>query len=524
MTAQAGESGGDTLVGTLLAGGVDTCFANPGTSEMHFVGALDRADRMRCVLALFEGVATGAADGFYRVAGRPAATLLHLAPGLGNGLANLHNARKARSGIVNIVGDHATYYARYDSPLAGDVAGVARPVSDWIRTTSAGEHLAADTAEAVRLASGSPGRIATLILPANISWGPGTAPVVPLPPIARRAVSPGAVSAAARALQRDGAAATILLGDEGVRSPALEWAGRIAEATGCRLLSEIHNARIERGAGRVAVNRIPYTQPVENALALLADTSALILAGARDPLSFFAYPDKPFLLAPPGCTTIGLADPENDVAAALEALADELGVRSAPPPRVAGRTVDTLPEGTLTPETMGRVIAAALPENAIVVDESVTAGRSFFSAMAGAAPHDWLVSRGASIGFALPAAVGAAVAAPDRKVLAMTGDGSGMYTLQALWTMAREGLNVTVLVFANRRYQILRGEFANMGLGEPGTRAEAMLSLADPSLDWCALAAGHGVEAGRATNLGELAMQLRRGFASGGPYLIEVVL
>lgn len=518
------KSGAETLVQTLVRSRVDVCFANPGTSEMHFVGALDRNPQMRCVLGLFEGVVTGAADGYYRIADRPAATLLHLAPGLGNGFANLHNAKKARSGIINIVGDHATYYAAVDSPLAGDIEGAARPVSNWVRTTTAGEHLAGDAAEAIRVASASPGGVATLILPADVSWGPGTEPVTALAPKPRPQVSDASVAAAAEALRRAGSAATLLLGNVGVRTRSLELAGRIAEATGCRLLSEIHNARMERGAGRVPVARIPYTQPVDHAIKLLAGTQDLILAGAPAPVSFFAYPDKPTQLASPACAVRTLATPSDDIESALEALAEHLGVRDGPAPRTSERAAPELPEGAITRDGLGHVIAALLPENAIVLDEAVTSGRTFYHQCATAAPHDWLVSMGASIGYALPSAVGAAVAAPDRKVLALTGDGSGMYTLQALWTMAREGLDVTVIVFANRTYEILRAEFANMGLGAPTAVAEAMLTIGGPDLDWCALSRGHGVECGRATTLGEFAAQLRRGFASEGPYLIEVVM
>jgi acetolactate synthase-1/2/3 large subunit len=516
-------NGADTLVNTLLAGGVDTCFANPGTSEMHFVAALDRSSKMRCVLGLFEGVATGAADGYYRIAGRPAATLLHLAPGLGNGIANLHNAKKARSGIVNIVGDHATYYANMDSPLAGDIEGLARPMSNWIRTTSAGEHLAADAAEAVRVARGSPGCIATLILPADVSWGQGTAVMPVLPPKPRREVPDNQIAAVANALRSGGASSTILLGNIAVRGRSLELAGRIAAKVGCRLIGEIHNSRIERGAGRVALERIPYTQPVENALQALAGVRQLILVGAVAPLSFFAYPGKPVLLSPPDCATFPLATPSDDIEGALEALAAALGALNETATHIS-RSESYLPDGPITPEGMGHVLTALLPEQAIVVDEAVTAGRSFFRQTSGAAPHDWLVSTGASIGFALPAAVGAAIAAPERKVVAMTGDGSGMYTLQALWTMARENLDVTVIVFVNHKYQILRGEFALMGSGTPGQRAETMLTLDNPAIDWCALARGHGVESGRADNLGDFARQFKRGFDCQGPYLIEVIV
>ena len=517
-------SGADTLVQTLVRSRVDVCFANPGTSEMHFVGALDRNPQMRCILGLFEGVVTGAADGYYRIADRPAATLLHLAPGLGNGFANLHNAKKARSGIVNIVGDHATYYATVDSPLAGDVEGTARPVSNWVRTTAASEHLAADAAEAVRVASASPGGIATLILPADVSWGPGGEPLTALPPKPRPSVSDASVAAAAEALKRGGAAATLLLGGVGMRARALDLAGRIAATTGCRLLSEIHSARIERGAGRVPVARVPYTQPVDNAIKLLGEARELVLAGAPAPVSFFAYPGKPTALASPACAVRTLASPSDDIEGALEAVAAYLGALKGPAPRTSERSGQDLPAGPITREGLGQVIAALLPENAIVLDEAVTSGRTFFQQCATAAPHDWLVSTGASIGYALPSAVGAAVAAPDRKVLALTGDGSGMYTLQALWTMAREGLDVTVVVFANRTYEILRAEFSNMGLGAPTAVAEAMLTIGGPDLDWSALSRGLGVECGRATSLGEFAAQLARGFASRGPYLVEVIM
>ena len=518
------ESGADTLVSTLLAGGVDTCFTNPGTSEMHFVAALDRNAQMRSVLGLFEGVVTGAADGYYRIADKPAATLLHLAPGLGNGIANLHNAKKARSGVINIVGDHATYHARMESPLAGDIETLARPVSQWVRTTTASDHLAADAAEAVRMARQSPGNIATLILPADISWGPGSEALPALAPLPRAIVGEAAVEAAAAALLAGGSKAALLVGDIGTRERALSWAGKIAAKTGCRLLGEIHNSRIERGAGRVAFDRIPYTQPVDKAVAFLSDFRELILVGAVPPVSFFAYPGKPVELASPACEIRTLAAPGDDIEQALEALAHRLGVSAHGSAPVAERSLTADPDGPITLDGLGLAIAATLPENAIVVDEAVTSGRSFYGLTVGAPPHDWLVSRGASIGFAPPAAVGAAIAAPARKVLALTGDGSAMYTLQALWTMAREQLDVTIVVFANRKYQILRGEFANMGRGVPGPRAEAMLSIGEPALDWRALAGGHGVESARVDTLGTFVRELRRGFDCAGPYLIEVVL
>ena len=515
-------NGAESLVKTLVAEGIDVCFTNPGTSEMHFVAALDRIPGMRCVLGLFEGVVTGAADGYYRIAGKPASTLLHLGPGLGNGLANLHNAKKAGSGIVNIVGEHATYHVKYDAPLTSDVEGVARPMSHWVRKARTSMTVSDDAAAAISVAREAPGKIATLILPADTAWGPAEriakAPATP----PRRQVANETIRATSQALQRGGANACLLLGDVGVRGRALELAGRISAKTGCMLSSEFNTPRWERGAGRVQIGRVPYV--IEMATKMFENTTELVLAGSKAPVAFFAYPGKPSLMAPPTCNVTELAAIEEDIEAALEAVAGELGALSTPPARVAQLSRPALPNGPITPEGIGAVLGALMPENAIVVDESVTSGRGFGQPTASAPPHDWLGIMGGSIGFGLPNGVGAAVAAPDRKVIVLEGDGSGMYTVQALWTMARCSLDVTVLVFANRSYQILRGELAGVGAGEPGKNANEMLTIGNPDLDWVSLAKGHGVEAGRATTLEELATQFKRGIASKGPYLIEVVL
>jgi len=520
MTTNSNMNGAESLVRTLIAGGVDVCFANPGTSEMHFVAALDKVEGMRCVLGLFEGVVTGAADGYYRMAQRPAATLLHLGPGLGNGLANLHNAKKAHSGIVNIVGEHATYHVKYDAPLTSDIEGIARPMSDWVKTSPSSQVVAADGALAVQAANTPPGQIATLILPADTAWNPGSgiAPAQPAP--ARKAVSSEAVKTAAQALLAGDAA--LLMGNVALRGGPLESAGKVAAKTGCRLLAEYNYARMERGAGRVRAERIPYA--VDQALAALKGLKRIVLVGAKPPVSFFAYPNKPSLQAPEDCEFITLADIGDDLAGALQALADELGAGKIAPAHVAAFEPPALPTGKYSLDSIGTLLGALLPENAIVIDEAVSSGRGFARFTAVAQPHDWIPNTGGSIGFALPVAVGAAIARPDRKVIALEGDGSGMYTLQALWTMARESLDVTVLVFANRAYNILRGELANVGAGTPGVRATDMLTIDRPDLDWLALAKGHGVESGRAANLDELAVQFKRALARKGPYLIEVAM
>jgi acetolactate synthase I/II/III large subunit len=500
---------------------VNVCFTNPGTSEMHFVAALDKVPGMRCILGLFEGVVTGAADGYYRMLGRPASTLLHLGPGLANGLANLHNAKKANSGIVNIVGEHATYHIAHDAPLTADIEGVAAPMSHWVKTSASAAAVASDGALAIQAARQFPGQIATLILPADTAWGAADG-IAETPPAAGPAMpAPDAVRAAADMLRSDDRA-TLLLGGTALHQPCLELAGRIAAKTGCGILSEGANTRLERGAGRVQVERIPYV--VEKALAVMRAAGNLVLVGAREPVAFFAYPDKPSLLMPEHARSTRLAGIQEDVAAALEALAIELDAMGTAPAGVAAPRRPALPKGAITPPAIADVLGAMLPEQAIVVDESVTTGREFFPATSGAPPHDWINNRGGSIGYGMPVAVGAAIACPDRRVIALEGDGSAMYTLQSLWTMAREGLRVTVLIFANRSYQILRGELANVGVRNPGPRAIDMLTIGRPDLDWVCLARGMGVEGSRVTNCEQLAKALSAGLRSEGPYLIEVGL
>ena len=514
-------NGAESLVRTLLNGDVNVCFANPGTSEMHFVSALDRVEGVRCILGLFEGVVTGAADGYYRMAGKPAATLLHLGPGLGNGLANLHNAKKARSGIVNIVGEHASYHIQHDAPLTADIEGVARPMSDWVLTSRSSTAVAADGALAVEAARKAPGQIATLILPADTAWGEAEGPANVKAAAPRERVPDSAIADGVSAL-KSGATAAILLGGAALRGKALEYAARIAAKTGCTLISEYNNARMERGAGRAVVKQLPFV--VDNALAMLKDVRQLVLVGGKSPVSFFAYPGKPSVLVPEGCQVTRVSGVEADLEGALEAMADALGARDTPP-RVNAPAYDmALPTGKVTLDGLGAMFNALIPEHAVIIDEAVTSGRAFTGATLGARPHDWLNIMGGSIGWGLAAAVGAAIAAPDRKVIAFEGDGSALYTQQALWTMARENLDVTVVIFANRTYKILLGELTNVGAAAAGHNATAMLTLDNPALDWVSLAKGFGVAAGRATTLDELAVQFKRGLATPGPYLVELVM
>lgn len=518
-------NGADSLCDTLLANDVDVCFANPGTSEMHFVAALDRKPDMRCVLGLFEGVVTGAADGYARMADKPAATLLHLGPGLGNGLANLHNAKRARTPMVNVVGDHATYHVQYDAPLTSDVEGVARPMSHWVRRTLTAGAISADAAEAVAVARREPGNIATLILPADAAWtdlpAGASAPVIAARDAAPR-TSAEAVRAAADAI-RSGENTVLMLGGAALRGRALEAAGRIARATGVRLISETSNRRIERGRTRTPVDRLPY--PIDLAVAKLKDARRLVLAGARAPVGFFAYPGKPSLLAPPDCAQVVLATQEQDLAQALEWLADELGI-AADAPRLAAPvpTYEVPASGKLTGAAVNILVAHTLPEQAIVCDESITQGREFPLYSVSSAPHDWLMLTGGAIGIGLPLATGAAVACPDRKVVTLQADGSGMYTLQALWTQARENLDCLTIILANRSYATLHGEMKNVGVQEPGRNARRMLDLQEPSLEWVSLARGMGVDAVSVDTIEGFADALRAGLKRRGPFLIEALI
>ncbi len=515
-------NGAESLVRSLVASEVNVCFTNPGTSEMHFVAALDSVPGMRCVLGLFEGVVTGAADGYYRLSDKPASTLLHLGPGLANGLANLHNAKKAHSGIVNVVGDHATYHLEHDAPLTSDIEAVAAPMSNWVKSSPKAEGIAADGALAVEAAHTGAGQIATLILPADTAWNDGGAPVTANPPAPRVSADKDAVVAAAKALTAAGSGGMLMLGNVALRESALNLAGQISAKTGCRLLSEGQNARLQRGAGRVKVERVPYV--VEMALGVLRNVTHMVLCGAKQPVAFFAYPNKPSVLTPEGCQITKLATVDMDLEGALEALAAELGCMHEAPAHMADLARPDAPCGEITLEKIAAVLGAHLPENAIVVDESVTSGRGFFPLTAGAPAHCWLNGMGGSIGYAMPVSVGAAVAAPDRKVVTLEGDGSGMYTMQSLWTMARENLDVTIIVFANRAYKILQGELTNVGVQNPGPRAVDMLTLDRPTIDWTSMARSLGVESSRASDCDELIRALNHGLASDGPYLIELVM
>lgn len=510
-------NGAQALINTLVDAGVDVCFANPGTSEMHFVAALDTVPQMRGVLALFEGVATGAADGYARIADRPAAVLLHLGPGLGNGLANLHNARRAHVPMVVVVGDHATYHKKYDAPLESDIDALAGTVSGWVRRTATAADVAPDAAEAIA-ASRARSQISTLILPADASWSDGAQPATPTAP--RPAGADPLLAPEVAEVLRSGEPAVIMVGGDATRGPGLAAAARIAQATGARWLCETFPTRLERGAGVPAVERLAYF--AEAATAQLDGAKHLILAGAKSPVSFFAYPNMPSDLVPAGCEVHVLAE-HVGAADALIALADEIAPGSVAPQAEASRP--QLPTGALTSASAAEVIGALMPERAIVVDESNTSGLLLAQATAGAPAHDWLTLTGGAIGYGIPAAVGAAVAAPDRPVLCLESDGSAMYTISGLWTQARENLDVTTVLYDNSAYDILRIELQRVGAGSaPGPKALDLLDLSRPTMDFVKISEGMGVPARRVHTAEEFADALREAFAEPGPHLIDAVV
>jgi acetolactate synthase-1/2/3 large subunit len=513
-------NGAQALLKALVEAGVEICFANPGTSEMHLVLAIGKTDAVRPILCLFEGVATGAADGYGRMADKPAITLLHMGPGFANGMANLHNARRARVPVINIVGDHAAYHLKYNSPLTSDIPGHANICSDWIHVSISAADLASSGVLAVQASMKGSGKVATLIVPANHAWEEAGETLSPPLPTPQEMILPETVDDIAKALT-NGKRSALILGGRALREEALKAAGRIADATEAELLCETFPPRMQRGAGRVRVARIPYF--VEKAVEFLRGYEQFILAGAQVPVAFFAYPGKPSLLVPENSDIKTLAIADNCAASALKLLADRLTA----PPEPGGRQVRielTSPSGALTPQSIGKSLNILLPEQAILSDEGITCGLDIYNCTQGAAPHDWMTLTGGAIGQGLPLSLGAAVACPDRKVVALQADGSAMYTIQALWTLAREKSDVTVVLLNNRSYAILNIEMARVGAGRPNDETLALLSLSPPSIDWVQIAQGMGVRASRSCTADEFHLQFAEAMKLKGPRLIEALM
>lgn len=517
-------NGADLLCDTLLANSVDVCFANPGTSEMHFVAALDRKPQMRCVLGLFEGVVTGAADGYARMADKPAATLLHCGPGMANALANMHNARRAWTPMINVVGDHATYHLVHDAPLTSDIESLARPMSHFVRRITSPQDVGPAIGEAYAASLSLPG-VTTVILPADCAWG-SVEPVEPkaTPVPALKTVAAAKLSEVAAGLRKHGARAALMMSGLALREKPMEMAARIGAATGAKVFGQMSNGRIERGVGRVGLPKVFY--PVDKALEQLKDIDYLVLIGAQTPVGFFAYPGKPGRLIHDNCEVATLAIPGDDLPGTITALAEEMGATKEKPAYIAAPRKETpaLPTGTLDADKVCAIVSTLLPENSIICDESVSSGRTFYGDCHSAPQHDYIQLTGGAIGEGIPLAIGAAVACPDRKVIGMQADGSGMYTVQGLWTQARENLDIVTVVFANRTYAILHGEMRAVGVNDFGKNAKLMLNLDQPALDWVSMARGMGVEAGRATTAEEFTKLFKGALGRKGPFLIEAVI
>jgi len=513
-------NGAEGLLETLVESGIELCFANPGTSEMQLVSAIGNNDNMRAVLCLFEGVVSGAADGYARMADKPAITLLHVGSGFSNSMANLHNAKRAHVPLVNIVGDHATYHMQYDAPLTSDVPGHAKLCSEWVGVSESADDLAVCGAKAVQVSMQGWGKIATLVAPANHAWEESTDKTPALAKPAIETVSAETVSESAAALS-NGKATALFLGGRALREKSLAAAGLIARATGARILCETFPARLQRGAGRVPVERLPYF--AEQAAEVLSGFEQLVLVGAAAPVSFFAYPGKKSYLTPVNCELLTLAEVHQDTSVALQAVAMKLGA-NVPAETAQPASEAPAPTGILSPLAIAQSLTQLMPDNAIVSDEAATCGLPMLPATVNAPPHEWMTITGGAIGQGLPLSLGAALACPDQKIIALQADGSAMYTVQALWSMARENTDVTVIIMNNRSYAILNIELARVGAGQPTPKTLSMFDLSRPDINWVEISGGMGVPATRATTAEEFHRQFADAMASKGPRLIEAMV
>ena len=513
-------NGAESMLETLINNGVEVCFSNPGTSEMHMVAAIGKTQGMRSILSLFEGVCSGAADGYGRMTGKPACTLLHLGPGLSNASANLHNAFKAHSPVINLIGDHATYHKKYDAPLNSDVIGLSKPISHWVRSVADAKSLPGDAADAVVAANVKPGQIATLIVPADCAWDESVEPKATRDLPAAPQVSDEAVKTAAEMLS-NGKTTIFLMSNLALSERCIELADQVSQSTGARIFCDTFTPRIARGEGRCTVERLGYF--AEQATEQIKDAQQLILVGTKAPVGFFAYPGKASEFYPEGSRLHTLAEVSEDAEDALQKLVDELDCGNLDLRKQQLKKLG-LATGDISPETVARAFSELMPTDSIVVDESATAGFLTYPLSEAAEPHDWLSLTGGSIGYGLPTSIGAAVACPDRKVICLHGDGGAMYTIQSLWTMARENLDICIVIFANRKYQILQIELARVGAQSMNKKTLDMLDLSNPDLDFVKLAEGMGVRAGRAATAEEFNRLFEKAMMEKGPMLIETML
>ena len=511
----------DALLKTLIANGLEVVFANPGTSEMHLVAAIDHHPEIRPVLGLFEGVVSGAADGYARMSGKAAANLLHLGPGLGNAFANIHNAKKARTPMLNIVGDHATYHLKYDAPLTSDLDGLAKASSDWVGRSKSPDDLSDLGAKAWQVAHKYPGQIATMLVPADSAWGETEK-------LGKELVSEGPLDIdnslltdAYNVLSSE-KNTMLFIGGDCLDEESVTLAGKIATKTGCRLATDTFVIRHRRGTGLTKVEPIPYF--AEMAEEHLRGVESIVFIGTKPPVSFFAYPGKKSYLSPENAELIELATPYQDGKSALYQLSEMLKTDKIDKSLIPDGIIDAPSNGELNASNLGPLFASLLPEDAVVCDEAATSGFFVTPHAWNSKPLDWLALTGGSIGQGLPLATGAAIAVPERPVICLHGDGGAMYTVQSLWTQAREGLNITNIIFSNKAYAILQVELERVGALETGDRAKSMFSLDNPEINWVSLSKSMGVPANRTTTVEQFSKAFSDGLNSEGPSLIEVII
>ncbi len=515
-------NGAELLVKTAVEAGVEVCFANPGTTELPVVTALDKIPGIKAFLGLFEGVCTGAADGYGRMLDRPAMVLLHLGPGLANGLSNLHNARRAKSPVLTVVGEHATWHRDADPPLAMDIESLARTVSRWWRTSKSAVDIGRDVSDAV--VASRRGQVATLIIPHDYQLAECDVNGVKTPGGPFDPLDSGAIKAVALRLRASRKVA-LMLGGRALRKSGLDAAARIQKTIGCNLFTQTFPGYMERGAGLPIVERLPYFP--RQATKLISPFEVVLLAGAPEPVAFFGYPGFASKILADEQERITLCTDRQNVVEALETLADELGAPSRVTlgdNLVSGGERQAMPDGKLTAEKACLTLAAVQPENAVIIDESATSGYLYFAPPAWLPAYSLMTLTGGALGQGIPCATGAAIACPERPVINLEADGSAMYTVQALWTQAREGLNVTTLMCSNRCYRILQVELVHAGNTSHGPNAQALTELTKPPINWVRIAQGFGVPGVTVSTAEDLAKELGNAFIESGPHLIEMLL
>jgi acetolactate synthase-1/2/3 large subunit len=511
-------NGAELLLKTAIKAGIEVCFSNPGTTEMPLVNAFDKYPGIRPVLGLFEGVCTGAADGYARMAQKPAMTLLHLGPGFGNGIANLHNAKRAKTPLFNVVGEHASWHLPYDPLLAMDIEALAGSVSQWFHTVKDPEQIMSDTARAI--VSAQKGAISTLIVPCDYQWAEVEDGEITLPAPDKQPVDTEVIQTAADLLLSKRKCA-VIIGGQAASEKGLATLARIKSAVSCDLYYETFPARIEQGAGYPDMYRIPYLP--EMAIDLLKQYEIILCLGVREPVAFFGYQGMPSLFTSKTQEKLIIETRDESLLDALNSIAAIIKAPDQANPEIlSSYNPPLIPSGPLDGAKAGQVVAALQPANAIVVEEAITNGFVYHLVTNNIRPFTMLTLTGGSIGQGPACAAGAAIACPDRPVINYQADGSAMYTVQSLWTQTRENLNVTTLICSNRSYDILNMEMTRSGNTSPGVNAKRMTDLT--GIDWVKLGEAQGVPSVSVNTCEALADAMEKALAEEGPHLIEMQL